>query len=306
MYKINDIFHQLRLGESNSGMVENSIEVINGEITILINCYFTKDGFIKINQNKISQKIIFSKLGVQMYSEERINSKGFIIFKKIETQTIEKNILGIDVSDDSKEIDFSAWNNQNAKFVIVRTSVCRSNDYYYGSDNARKQIAKAKELGMIILPYHNSHFGADKDKAIKEADYAIKKATDYGVNNKGVIALDYEWTDCTDKEKNTEAVIAFMTRIQDKGYKPLLYCGIDYLRNKLNINHITALFGNCLWFANYKSSGELTEPDLEYFHSLHIDDIVIWQWTNKWKVDSIPENSTMDGNILIKDLEVLN
>lgn len=304
MYNIGNLFNHLRLGESVNGISENQLQVINGDLTYLSNCYYTKDGYVKVNPNKISSVAKLTNMGIEQMVEERINSSGYIIFKPYSTTTIEKNQLGIDVSDVAEEVDFTAWNTANAKFVIVRTSVCRSNDYQYGSDNARKQIAKAQELGMTALPYHNSHFGADANKAIKEADYAIKKANDYGVANKGIIALDYEWTDCTDKEKNTDAVIAFMTRIKDKGYRPLLYCGIDYLRNKLNINRITTLFGRCLWFANYKTSGEETAPDLNYIKSVHVDNILIWQWTNKWKVDGMAPGSTMDGNILLEDLEI--
>lgn len=296
-------FREIELGKNPNGLIENRVRVIDNDIYLLENCFYDNytQRFIKSNRDKISYLYKLKGYKIMKLKEKEVDENGFIRFEEIDTYSVEKNQLGIDVSDVSEEQDFTAWSNANAKFVIVRTSVCRSNDYYYGSDSARKQIAKAQELNMTALPYHNSHFGSDIEKAIKEADYAVKKAKGYGLTN-GFLALDYEWTEDEDVVANTKAVLAWMQRVSDLGFKPILYVGIHYLRTKLNEYMITSKFGRCLWFANYETEDALTQPNMEYFNKLNIDNVLIWQWTHNWTVDGQSPEVTMDGNILIKDL----
>lgn len=301
MYIIKDIFNQMRFGENFNGEIENSFEIINGQPFFLQNCKNIDGNFIKINPKKISKLFFVRESRIVELIEKEINNNVITFVEPIKN-ILTSSSLGIDVSDDPKETDFSLWKeNKNIDFAIIRTSVCRDNDYYYGSDNAKKQIENCKTLGITALPYHNSHFGSDVEKAILEAEYSVKKAEHYGIKT-GYIALDYEWTDSKDKNKNTQAVITYMNRILELGYKPILYCGIHFLRTKLNIEQITNLFGRCLWFASYKSDGKIESPDLEYFNKLSIDNVLIWQFTRHYYVEGQDESITMDGNLLLENL----
>lgn len=84
-----------------------------------------------------------------------------------------------------------------------------------------------------------------------------------------------------DTEKNTAAVMAFMKKAHDAGYLPLVYTGAYNFQSHLNVSEINKQFPNSLWVASYKTTGEIDEPDFNYFPSL--EGVAIWQFTSNWK-----------------------
>lgn len=75
--------------------------------------------------------------------------------------------------------------------------------------------------------------------------------------------------------------MAFMKKVHDAGYLPLVYTGAYNFQNHLNVSEINKQFPNSLWVASYKTTGEFDEPDFNYFPSL--EGVAIWQFTSNWK-----------------------
>ncbi len=75
--------------------------------------------------------------------------------------------------------------------------------------------------------------------------------------------------------------MAFMKKAHDAGYLPLVYTGAYNFQSHLNVSEINKPFPNSLWVASYKTTGEIDEPDFNYFPSL--EGVAIWQFTSNWK-----------------------
>ena len=72
-----------------------------------------------------------------------------------------------------------------------------------------------------------------------------------------------------------------MKKAHDAGYLPLVYTGAYNFQSHLNVSEINKQFPNSLWVASYKTTGEIDEPDFNYFPSL--EGVAIWQFTSNWK-----------------------
>lgn len=190
--------------------------------------------------------------------------------------------LGVDVSDVKEQANLDEYADLNAEFVVIRTSRYRSDGSRYGSDNARKQVASAKENNMHILAYHAANFSNSVSRAKEEAKYAVEKAKKYGINEGAYLACDYELNASNNRYQNTRAVIAFMSTVAQYGYKPLLYTGMKYVNEYLYTDMIVDNFGRCLWIANYAKLGAVEEPNMKALKKLGVKGVLMYQFTNDW------------------------
>ena len=96
------------------------------------------------------------------------------------------------------------------------------------------------------------------------------------------------------KNPTANAIIAFMKKVKDAGYKPLLYASSSVLRNNINTNKVVNAFPNSLWVASYAISGRIDNPNFNYFPSMN--GVSIWQFTDNWR------GLNVDGNINVLPL----
>ena len=161
----------------------------------------------------------------------------------------------------------------------------------YGYNNENENVIdkrfyenfnKAKEANLKIGLYFYSYAKSEKE-AIKQADWIIDK-----LNNQNIdlpIAFDFEdWQNfnsynlsLTDLNNIAEA---FMNRIENKGYKSMLYGSYYYLQNIWNVQN------KKIWLAHYSNKTD------------YPNDYQIWQLSNIGKVSGI--NTDVDINILYK------
>lgn len=95
------------------------------------------------------------------------------------------------------------------------------------------------------------------------------------------------------KSLATDMAIAFLRKIKDAGYVPVIYTNRDYLCTYFDMDRITAALGTvCVWYARYTSSlpaGEEGIPD-------------IWQYTSTGRLAGVSGN--VDMNCFYTDFAV--
>lgn len=188
---------------------------------------------------------------------------------------------GIDVSYANGYVNWEKVKQSGVDFAIIRSS--------FGS-SAPEQIdaqfySNAKGCATHNIPFAIYHFAyfINEQKAKNEANFAISLANEYKQYVK-FIALDIEedteryarnmkvspnWTNC---------VIAFMNRVKEKGYIPVLYCNQNWIVNKLDMNRLASYK---LWYAAVGVSSPKYNP-------------AIWQYSWTGKVAGI--NGNVDLN----------
>ena len=128
--------------------------------------------------------------------------------------------------------------------------------------------------------------------AAAEADYAIEQAARYW--KRCPIAYDCEYDTINYARKNgvnitkqlaTDMAIAFLKRVQEKGYTPVLYTNRAYLRDYFDIKRISEALGKVyVWYARYTSSLPAAEAEAAD----------IWQYTSTGKIQGVSGNVDMN------------
>jgi GH25 family lysozyme M1 (1,4-beta-N-acetylmuramidase) len=188
---------------------------------------------------------------------------------------------GIDVSFAQNHINWESVKKSGIDFAIIRSSF--GSDLPSQTDNQFYQNAQGCVKNNIPFgTYHFAYF-INEQKARDEADFAIRLANEYRGYVKFIV-LDIEedtenyakrvgaspnWTNC---------VIAFMERIKENGYTPVLYCNQNWLINKLNYNKVKKYN---LWYAAIGTNSPKYNPS-------------IWQYSWTGKVPGINGDVDMD------------
>lgn len=161
----------------------------------------------------------------------------------------------------------------------------------YGKNNVdQKYVANADachNLNVPVMLYWFS-YAYTVEMAIAEAKYAIAQAKKYW--KKCPIAFDFEYDSVNYARKNgveitknlcTDMAIAFLKKVRESGYVPVIYMNRDYSRNYFDMQRIVAEVGTVyLWYARYAS----TIPDSE----LNAADV--WQYTSSGRIPGVSGN----------------
>lgn len=189
-------------------------------------------------------------------------------------------LLGIDVSTYNGNIDWSAVKNE-VDFAIIRAGYGANHIDAYAIKNAKGCIENNIPFGLYWFSY-----ALCVEDAIKEADYVCNFAEDYTP----VYPIAYDWEYDSDnyakssgiKVTNTlrkQMATAFLNRVHERGYHPMLYTNADYIEykgfNNIPVAHFT-------WLASWTA----TRP------TRHRHDF--WQYSPKGKVKGI--NTDVDMN----------
>ncbi len=165
----------------------------------------------------------------------------------------------------------------------------------YGKNNIdQKFVSNALacyNLGVNVLLYWFS-YAYTVAMAAAEAGYAIAQAKKYWA--KCPIAFDLEYDSVNYARKNgvaitkalaTDMTIAFLQRVKEAGYIPVIYTNRDYLLNYFDMDRITAALGTVyVWYARYASALPASETDIPD----------IWQYTSTGRVPGVTGNVDMN------------
>lgn len=196
----------------------------------------------------------------------------------------ENTEIGIDVSKWQGNIDFKKVASANASFVMIRIGVQTkqngelSLDKYY-----LENIKKAKEAGLKVGVYLYSIATSEKE-AIDHADWVVNKLN--GETLDLPITFDWEnWSKWNSYNMSfydiNNIANSFIKRVEEKGYKGMLYSSKFYLENIWENKN-----NNTVWLAHYTTKTN------------YQDSYMIWQLCNNGKIDGI--NGDVDIDILYK------
>lgn len=190
-------------------------------------------------------------------------------------------IKGIDVSKWQGTIDWQKVKDSGIQFAILREG--------YGKENPAQVDKKfeenyqnAKKVGLPVGVYHYSYADSVED-ARAEARFCLK-------NIKGK-QLEYPIVfDIEDKEQlkltsqqRTDICQAFCQEIEKAGYYAMIYCNLDWYKNKLLSEQLASYD---LWLAQW----DVDKPSAI---------CGIWQTSEKGQVSGITGN--VDMNVAYKD-----
>ena len=174
----------------------------------------------------------------------------------------------------------------------------------YGKNNVdEKYVSNALacfNLAVQVLLYWFS-YAYTVAMAVAEAEFCIAQAKKYW--EKCPIAFDFEYDSVNYARKKginvtrqlaTDMAIAFLSKVKEAGYIPVIYTNKDYLNKYFEMDRIVKALGKVyVWYARYTSSLSASEIDLAD----------IWQYTSSGAVPGI--SGKCDINIFYTDFEAV-
>ena len=204
---------------------------------------------------------------------------------------------GPDISTHNGNVDIKRVRDAGYKRVGIRAG--------FGKNNTDQKFVKnalaCVNLGVPAILYWFS-YAYTVEMAVKEAEYAVEHAKKYW--DKCPIAFDLEYDSVRyartkgvniNKDLATRMAIAFLKKVKELGYIPVIYSNKDYLKNYFNLPYITNAIGpTYLWYARYASAITTEERNKAD----------IWQFTSKGTIPGI--NGNVDINEFYTDFETLS
>ncbi len=197
-----------------------------------------------------------------------------------------KNISfsGIDVSRYQKDVDFARVKAQDIDFVMIRVGArgykngTLSIDEYFENN-----ISAANEAGLDVGVYFYSQ-AINVAEAEEEANLVIN-----ALNGKKVtypVAIDMEFVDndssridTLTRDEKTLITAAFVNKIKEAGYRPMIYGDKDWLLKRIDVSKFTQ---SCFWLAQTDD-----QPDYPYTFD-------IWQYSTDGELYGIDGKVDMD------------
>ena len=203
---------------------------------------------------------------------------------------------GPDISTHNGNVDIKRVRDAGYKRIGIRAGFGKNNTDQKFNKNA---LACANLKEPVILYWFS--YAYNEEMAAKEAEYAVEHAKKYW--DKCPIAFDLEYDSVRyartkgvgiTKDLATKMAVAFLRKVKELGYIPVIYSNKDYLKNYFDLDKITLQVGKVyLWYARYSSAITLEER--------HIADI--WQFTSKGTIPGI--NGNVDVNEFYTDFETV-
>ena len=200
-----------------------------------------------------------------------------------------KSFFGVDISRYQKTVDFYQLKDAGVDFVMLRVGGRGYNsgaitiDEYFAEN-----IKKATDAGLGIGLYFYSQ-AVTVDEAVEEANTVLNSIGEYKITYP--IAFDMEFVENDNsrieplsKADKTNIAIAYMDKISNAGYRPMLYGNKEWLIKEVDL---TKLSGYEVWLSQ---PGDL--PDYPYKFSM-------WQYSTSGKINGITGDA--DLNICFLD-----
>ena len=183
--------------------------------------------------------------------------------------------FGIDVSEFNGDIDWTKVKKAGVKYAFIRVGGrYGATGNIYTDYRASQNLKGASKAGIKIGVYFFTQAITEKE-AVEEAEFTIKAIKNYKMSMPVVIdteSLSGSRHDRISREQRTKVVAAFCERVKKAGYTPMIYSGIFWCRDKLNMSDLTQY---PLWVPQY------------YKECQYKGDYVCWQYTSTGKIDGI-------------------
>ena len=199
------------------------------------------------------------------------------------------SFTGIDVSRYQKEIDFSRVKEQGVDFVMIRVGArgykngTLSMDEYFESN-----LQKALDAGLDVGVYFYSQ-AINTQEAEEEANLVLGAIS--GKNITYPVAYDMEYVendtsriDTLTKDEKTLITAAFVNKIKEAGYRPMIYGNKEWFLKRIDVSKFTS---SSFWL-----SQDDEHPDYPYMYD-------IWQYTTEGELYGI--DGAVDMNICFVD-----
>ena len=188
---------------------------------------------------------------------------------------------GVDVSEHQGKINWKKAKKDGVEYAIVRVGCRRlvsgefkEDDWFY--QNMEGALAAGVKVGVYF------YSGAISQKeAVEEADYVLSRIAGYKVGLPVFFGIEYHsGARITKALKNkickaTNICIAFMGRIREAGYTPMVYTYRNLMNNYLYPEKFVS-GGYGMWIADYNTVCKFAYP------------YVSWQYTSSGRVNGIP------------------
>lgn len=200
-------------------------------------------------------------------------------------------------------IDVSSYqpadlNNICAQAGTRKTIIKVSEGTGYLSPNRVTQTQTSEPIGY----YHFARFSGNVNQAVAEANFFISNVP----TKVPYLVCDYEDGASGDKQANTNAVLAFMDRCAQAGYKPIYYSYKPYTLKNIDYQQIIAKYPNSLWIAAYPNYEVTPDPVWSIFPSM--DGVRWWQFTSTGIAGGLDKNVVLldDDETETKKPETVN
>lgn len=200
-----------------------------------------------------------------------------------------KSQVGVDVSEHQGSIDWQAVANDGIQFAIVRIGNRGTTEGGLFQDSSfNDNLSGAQAAGLQVGAYFYSQ-ATSVAEAQEEADFVVSIMNGRKLDLPIVFDHEQDTTanargNTVDRETLTAAALAFCQRIEDAGYRSMVY------GNKVDIArlNVSSLGNRPVWFAEYNAA----QPSGQF-------DFALWQYTNSGNVDGI--STPVDLNLRFTD-----
>lgn len=241
--------------------------------------YRTADGVVyaPIDETLPKSKLDFNNLVVEPDSIKYVENG------------VDTGIKGIDVSKHQGNIDWVKVKNDGVEFAIIRLGY---RGYEVGNvlidekfhQNMRGAIAAGVKVGVYFYSQ-----AITVQEALDEAAFVLENIKNYDITYPVVFDMEEVTEDIARMNglttaQRTDFTIAFCDEVEKAGYTPMIYGGIKWLVEMVDMSRLVKYDK---WFAQFYKT-----PFFPY-------DLQMWQYTSSGKVDGIAGN--VDINIGFKD-----
>jgi GH25 family lysozyme M1 (1,4-beta-N-acetylmuramidase) len=215
------------------------------------------------------------------YDYSNLKSKSPIMTYTVEDQVV--STCGVVISASLGEVDYAKLKNAGVDFVMIKIG---ARGYSSGNivmdANYEDNLVAAKKAGLDIGVYFCSQ-AVSKSEAREEADtvldaiekYSIKYPVAFMMEN---VTDDMARIEALETSDRTQIAKAFMDRIENSGYTPVLYGDLEWLLTYLDMSKLTDYD---VWYAQDGS-----KPDYPY-------EFTMWQYSSNSTVSGIDTKASM-------------
>lgn len=226
---------------------------------------------------------------ISSFGDELTNfSKKILVYRKM--------YFGMDVSYYQGNIDFTAVKHEGIDFAIIRLGYRGYGTGAMAKDiRAEKYIKDAINNNVDIGLYFFSQ-AINEQEAIDEANFMLNNIKLLGIsgNIKYPIVFDTEFTeakpngraDGLSRQQRTNVAKAFLNRIREGGYTPMIYASKSFLYGNLDMSQLQDYD---VWVAHYNGTNDPVHDVTDYTGVYHM-----WQYTSVGSVRGINGNVDLD------------
>ncbi|MEZ3462510.1 MAG: glycoside hydrolase family 25 protein [Lachnospiraceae bacterium] len=220
-----------------------------------------------ISRNKYDlSKLTYQKPFMNYYEDGKLVSK-----------------CGVDISANQGDVDFGKLKSAGCDFVMLKVGARGySSGNIVSDENFQDNLKAAKKAGLDIGVYFCSQ-AVSKAEAREEADELLDAIS--GSSVKYPVAFVMETVDddmarieALDMADRTQVAKAFMDRVEDAGYKPMIYGDKEWLLTMVDMENLQDYD---VWFAQ-----DSDEPEYPY-------EFGMWQYDSDASVKGISGDATM-------------